>query len=381
MTVEIQTIRPGESIKDFLNVAFEVYRNEPNYVFPIDLEDRLNPKKNPFFLHADAAYFVARRGGKLVGRVTAQIDHEHQTRYNDKVGFFGFLDTIDDEEVVRVLLETASAWLKERGMTSMRGPMSLSINEEMGNLIEGFDTPPSLMMPHHWPYQGGLIEKAGLTKIKDVFAWNYLVGEVPARARRAHTEMLKDPALKIRTIDLSNAERDMRIVMEIFNETWADNWGFVPMTEPELKKTVEDFKLILRPEIALIVEINGEPAAIAIAVPNVHEAIHDLKGSLFPTGFIKLLWRLKVSGTKSARLMLLGVRKKIREQKKYMPLSVALYTEMNDRGQKLGMTHGELSWTLEDNAPVNVAIKAMGAKIYKTYRVYERPIEQASSAS
>jgi hypothetical protein len=165
-----------------------------------------------------------------------------------------------------------------------------------------------------------------------------------------------------------------RIVMDIFNDTWSANWGFVPMTEGELRKTVEDFKLILNPKIALIAEIDGEPAAISIAVPNMNEAARDLKGSLFPFGWAKFLYRLKVQGTRTARLILLGVRKKIREQKKWMPLSTALYVAMNDRGQQLGMTHGELGWTLEDNAPVNVAIKAMGAKPYKTYRVYEKPL-------
>jgi hypothetical protein len=376
MTVEIKRIAPGESLRDFMKVPFVVYEGDPHWIAPIGLlfEDQLNPKKNPFFEHAEAMYFVATKDGRLAGRCTAQIDHEHQKRYGDAVGFFGFFDTIEDPEVASALLDAAASWLRERGMKTLRGPISLSINEEIGCLVQGFDSPPFVMMPHHRPYQGALIERSGLSKAKDVFAWTYSIGDVPARARRAHDQLVAEPSLKVREIDLKHADRDMRIVMDIFNDTWSENWGFVPMTEGELKKTVEDFKLILRPEVALIAEIDGEPAAISIGIPNLNEAAADLRGSLLPFGWAKFLWRLKVRGTKTGRLVLLGVRKKYREQKKWMPLSVALYVMMNDRAKKLGMTHGELGWTLEDNAPVNVAIKAMGAKPYKTYRIYEKPL-------
>jgi len=380
MAVEVKHIAPGESVAEFIKVPHVVYQGDPHWIAPISMlfEEQLDPKKNPFFEHAEAVYFVAKKDGKLVGRCTAQIDHEHQKRYSDAVGFFGFFDTIEDSEVAKALLDAATAWLKERGMKTVRGPVSLSINEELGCLVNGFDSPPYMMMPHHRPYQGGLIEAHGFKKAKDVFAWHYSVGEVPARAQRAYDQMMAEPSLKLREVDLKHAERDMRIVMDIFNDTWSNNWGFVPMTESELRKTVQDFKLILEPKIALIAEIDGEPAAIAIGLPNLNEAARDLGGSLFPFGWAKFLWRLKVAHPKTGRLILLGVRKKFREQKKWMPLSVALYVAMNNRSRDLGMTHGELGWTLEDNAPVNVAIKAMGAKPYKTYRVYEKPIEAPS---
>ncbi len=376
MVVEISRIAPGENVSDFLKVPHVVYQGDPHWIAPLSMlfGEQLDPKKNPFFEHAEAMYFVARKGDDLVGRCTAQIDHEHQKRYGDAAGFFGFLDTIDDPEVAKALLDAAADWLRERGMKTIRGPVSLSINEELGCLVNGFDSPPFMMMPHHRPYQGALIEGQGFSKLKDVFAWSYTVGDIPARAQRAHDQMMAEPSLKIREVDLKQADRDMRIVMDIFNDTWSNNWGFVPMTEGELRKTVQDFKLILNPKIALIAEIDGEAAAIAIAVPNLNEAARDLGGSMFPFGWLKFLWRLKVSGTKSARLILLGVRKKYRDQKKWMPLSVALYAIMNNRARALGMTHGELGWTLEDNAPVNVGIKAMGAKPYKTYRVYEKSL-------
>ncbi len=366
----------GVDTQRFLDVARAVYRDDPKMVIPLDMDmgDRFNPKKNPFFEHAEGTTFIAVKNGKDVGRCTAQIDKEHIARYADATGFFGFLDTIDDPEVVKALLDASAEWLTARGMKRMRGPLSLSINEELGVLVEGFDTPPAIMMPHHLPYQAGLIEKAGLVKEKDFFAWRYDVGEPPPRARRAHDDILKIPGLRIRTLDKSQMERDTRIVMEIFNDAWQDNWGFVPMTEGELKKMAADLKMILVPDLALVAEVDGEVAAISVALPNINEMIGDLDGKLFPFGFAKLLYRLKVKGPTSARLIILGIKKKFRIQKKFGGLSAALYVEMNDRGKRLGMKWGELSWTLEDNHPVNLGIKMMGGKVYKRYRVYVRDL-------
>jgi hypothetical protein len=377
MAIQIRRIVPGvDDVRPFLDVAHEVYRGDRNWVAPLDfdMKERLDPKKNPFFEHAEAMYFVAERDGQRVGRVTAQIDREHLKRYEDGAGFFGFIDTVEDPAVCSALLDAAAAYLRERGMKTVRGPLSFNINEEAGVLVEGFDTPPMILMPHHRAYQGGLIESAGLSKVKDLFAWRYAVGEVPDRARKAHEEMMKEPSLRIRTVDTSQMEREVQTVMGIFNDAWQDNWGFVPLTQSELKKTARDLKLILKPDLALIAEIDGEPAAVSIAVPNLNEAIRDFDGKLLPFGFAKLLWRLKVKGVKTARLMILGIRKKFRVQRKWAPLSIALYVEMNKRGAALGMTWAELSWTLEDNGPVNVGIRMMGAKIYKRYRVYERAL-------
>jgi hypothetical protein len=210
--------------------------------------------------------------------------------------------------------------------------------------------------------------------VNHLLGWHSPFATVPPRAPRAHDDIAKDPSVRIRTADMKNLERDVRILMEIFNETWADNWGFVPMTEAELKKTVEDFKLLLAPEIALVAEVDGEPAAISIGLPNLNEAIRDINGKLFPIGFAKMLWRLKISHVKTGRLVLLGIKKKFRIQKKYAGLSIALYVEMDKRAAALGMTHAELGWTLEDNGPVNVGIKMMGGKVYKKYRVFEKAL-------
>jgi hypothetical protein len=375
MTVEIRKNPIGVNLNDFLSVVDYIYRGDPNYVRPLDFDLKQRASlRNPFFDHAEGVLFTAHRNGWCVGRCSAQIDREHLNRHKDDAGFFGFFDTIDDEEVARALLDAAATWLAERGMKRMRGPFSFGINEEIGCLVDGFDTPPMVLMPHHRAYQGGLIEKAGLARLKDVFAWRYTVGDVPKRARKAHDDLEALPEVKARHCDMKNFDAEIRTVVDVFNDAWADNWGFVPFSERELKKLAEELKLIVIPELTYIAEIDGEPAAVALALPNVNELIRDMKGSLGGLAIPKLIWRLKVAGPKTARLAILGIRRKHRAVRKYAGLSTYLYVKMNEAGRRCGIRWGELSWTLEDNAPVNVAIKFMGGKVYKRYRLYEREL-------
>jgi hypothetical protein len=375
MPIEIRQTQLGGQLGPFLDVVDYIYRDDPSYVRPLDMEvkDRLS-KKNPFFERSDGTIFTAFRNDRCVGRITAQVDRAHLDRYQDGAGFFGFFDTIDDIEVAKALLDTAADWLRQRRLSRMRGPFSLNINDEIGCLVEGFDTPPMVMMPHHRPYQGPLIEQAGLAKLKDFYAWRYTVGDVPARAIKAHEDIAALPEIRSREADMKNLDHDVRVVMDIFNDGWSDNWGAVPMSEGELRKLASNLKMLLIPQLTRIIDVDGEPAAFAIALPNVNEMIGDLRGKVFPLGIAKLLFRLKVAGPRSARLALLGIRKKLRHVRKYAGLSTYLYVEMNRAGQQLGVKWGELSWTVEDNAPVNVGIKFMGGKIYKRYRVYEREI-------
>jgi hypothetical protein len=370
----------GHLLRDFLDVVDYVHRGDSAYVRPLDFElkDRLDLRKNPFFEHAEGTMFCAYRNGWCVGRLTAQIDRLHLERHKDGAGFFGFLDTIDDQEVASELLTRAESWLSSKGVTKARGPMSLSTNEELGCLVEGFDTPPYVMMPHHRPYQGALIEGAGYSKAKDLFAWSYRVGTPNARVQRAHAEVRAMPEVCSRGLSLNNLARDVELFVDIFNDSWSDNWGFVPFTRREVEKLAADFRLLLMPEITCLVSIDGEPAAVAVAIPNLNELLKDLHGKLFPSGLPKLLWRLKVRGPTSARLIFLGIRKKWRAVRKYAALSAYMYAEMNEGGRKLGIREGELGWTLEDNGRVNAGIQLMGAKIYKRYRIYEKDLERAA---
>ncbi len=377
--------KPGK-LRDFLGVVDRIYEGDGAYVRPLDqdLKDRLDSRKNPFFTHAEGAIFTAHYeggDGACVGRITTSIDREHLERYHDATGFWGFLDTIDDVEVARALLARAEGWLAERGMTRARGPMSMNVNEEIGCLVDGFDTPPYILMPHHRPYQARLIEECGYAKAKDLLAWRYIVGDLNPRVARARDDIKAMPEVTSRTVSYADMQRDVALIMDIYNDAWSDNWGFVPLTEPEIRKTASDFKLFLMPEITRIVSIDGEPAAVAVAIPNLNEMIDDLGGKLFPLGLPKLLYRLKLKGPKTGRVIILGIRKKWRHVRKYAGLSLFLYGELNESGKKLGMTGGELGWTLEDNGAVNTGIRTMGAKPYKRYRLFDKALDKALDAA
>lgn len=379
MPVVVRQHAIGGDITPFLDAAHEVFKGDPNFVPPLDFEikERLSPKKNPFFKRGEAVLFTAWRDGKVVGRISAQIDREHLRVWNDATGFFGFFDTIDDAEVARALLDAAESWLKKRDMKRMIGPFSLYANEEVGTLIEGFDMPPMLMMAHSRAWQDKLALGAGLEKEKDLLAFRFDKGLVLSeRVKKAHAEIMKLPEVRLRSIDTSNFEEEIRNVVEIYNDTWAGKWGFVPARDDEAKKMAEDLKLVIDPDLAFIAEVNGKPRGMCIMLPNLNEAIQDLGGKLFPTGWAKLLWRVKVKNPKTCRLMMLGIHKDIRANvKRYGGLSAAMYVEVRNRGVAKGYEWAELSWTREDDAPVNLGIKAMGGKVYKKYRIYTKSLE------
>lgn len=375
MNVQIRRHRPGKDLDDFKSVAFEIYRDDPAWIPPLDMEisDRLTPRKNPFFEHAEVALFTAWKGGTPVGRISAQIDHEHLRLHRDNAGFFGFFDTVDDQEVASALVESAQSWLRDRGIVQMRGPFSLSINEETGLLVEGFDSPPVLMCPHHRDYQGRLAEGAGLRKVKDCYGWRYEVKEPVPRAQRAWEAIAALPEVKFRTVDTKRLNTEVYDILGVFNDAWQHNWGFVPATDAEAKKMASDLKLILN-ELSFFAELDGQPVGICICPPNLNEVTRDFRGKLSPANVAKLVWRLKVREPKSARLMLLGIKTELRGKKRYAPLAMAIIAELIRRGRRLGYEWAELGWTLEDNRLINAAIRSVGAELYKRYRIYEKPI-------
>ncbi len=376
MSIRIREHRPGKDLDAFLRVPELLYKGDPGFVTPLYMEqrERLTPAKNPFFQHADVTLFTAYRDERLVGRISAQIDREHLARYNDACGFYGFFDTENDPVVGKALMDAASSWLRLRGMRTLRGPFSLSINEEAGTLVEGQTEPSMIMMPYHRAYQDEVTTAAGLTQVKDLLSWRYSVGEVPRRALAAHADVKAMPEVLLRAVRKSRLLEDAHIMSDVFNDAWSDNFHFVPMTDSEVEKLAADMKLLLDDNIALVAEIDGRPAAVAVALPNLNEAIHDLNGKLLPFGLAKLIYRLKVKRPKSARLILLGIKKEFRNKKRYGGLSTAMYVEMAQRGSRVGYEWGELGWTLEDNRPVNLGIKMMGGVAYKRYRLYEKSL-------
>jgi hypothetical protein len=378
MSVEVRQHAPGKDVGDFIRAGFEVFRGDPAWVPPLDMviRERLDPKKDPVHQHADVALFTAWKDGQLVGRTSATVDRAWLDTWQDDTGHFGYFDTVDDPDVARALLEHVEEWLRGRGMKHVNGPMSLNATQEIGVLVEGFEHPPLIDMAHSRAYQGALAEACGYAKEKDLFCWRYEVEwGFNERTRKAWESIRELPEVRLRSVDTKHLREELGTIMEIYNETWSGKWGYVPITGAELDKMAKDLSLVLDPDIAFIAEIDGEPAGMCITVPNLNEAIADLKGSLFPGGWAKLLWRTKVKRPASTRLILLGVREKYRKNvKRYGALSAAMYVEIAKRGQKKGYRWAELSWTREDDAPINLGIRSMGAKIYKKYRVYEKQL-------
>jgi hypothetical protein len=378
MSITIREHTPGKDVNDFIRAGHVVFEGDPAWVAPLDfdIKERLHPKKNPFFNRAEATLFTAWKGDKLVGRCSAQVDHEHLKVWSDQTGFFGFFDTIDDVEVGNKLVGAASEWLSRRGMKRMMGPFSLYVNEEVGVLIEGFETPPVLMMAHSRKYQAKLAEAAGLVKEKDLFAWRYGkdIG-FPDRVMKAWQSIKELPEVQLRSVDPKHMKREIRAIMDIYNDAWSGKWAMVPALADEVEKIAKDLSLILDPDLAFIADVDGKPGGMCIMLPNLNEAIKDLDGKLFPTGIFKLLYRIKWQHPKSTRLMMLGIRKEItKNMKRYGGLSAAMYVEVAKRGIAKGYEWGELSWTREDDKPINLGIRSMGAELYKKYRVYTKAL-------
>ncbi len=378
MTLTIQKIDPGGDLAPFLRAADRVFEGDRAWIPPLrfEIQQRLHPKKNPFFEHAEAALFVALRGGQPVGRISASIDRDWQRTWKDRTGHFGFFDTIDDREVAKELFAAAERWLRERGVDRVIGPMSLGANEEIGLLVEGFEHPPALMMPHSRRWQGALVEACGYAKEKDLFAWRFdRDTPLTTRAKKAWNDVRALPEITLRSIDMKRFGEELAVIVDIYNEAWAGKWGFVPITQREVEKMAEDMKMVLDPDIAFVAVKDGQPVGMCIMIPNLNEAIADLGGSLFPLGWAKLLWRVKVKHPRSTRLILLGIREHVRKDvKRYGGLSAAMYVEVAQRGVAKGYEWSELSWTREDDAPINVGIKAIGGRVYKLYRVYAKSL-------
>jgi len=366
----------GRALLDrFIRLPERLHRDDPHYVAPLHLErrDALTPK-NPFFGHAEVQFWIARKDGRDVGRISAQIDHHALTVRPDATGQFGMIAAEDDPAVFRALVATAEDWLRARGMKRLQGPFNLNINEEIGLVVDGFDTPPMLLMGHDKPYIGRRIEEQGFRKEKDVYAYLYDVTvDLPAGARRLVDRPLPKE-LKVRRVDFKRYDAEIRTITAIFNDAWLNNWGFVPLTETETDHLAKSLKPLLDPRLVSIVEWNGEPVGFLVCLPNLNEAIRDLGGKLLPFGWAKLLWRLKVSGLKTARVPLMGIKRSAAKGVIGSLLPFLLIDAVRKEAAQMGFTHVELSWILEDNMPMRHINESLGGIAYKTYRIYEKPL-------
>jgi hypothetical protein len=373
--IVLERVENRADLKRFLGVPAGIYAGDRAWVQPLRFErlEHLDPRKNPYFATAEVAYWTARRNGQHVGRISAQVNRAHLERHKDATGHFGFLDAIDDPGVFLALTAAAEAWLRQRGLERVVGPFSLSVNDESGLLIDGFDTPPYLMMGHARPYYAQHLEACGYRKAVDLIAYLFdMASEPPAAVTKTIERLRRQSDVRIRPFDMGRYREEVETIAEIFNDAWADNWSFVPLSPPDIAFLAKNLRPLVSPGHAAIAELDGEAVAMAVTLPNVNEAIADLGGRLLPFGWAKLLWRLKVRGTKTARLALMGVRRRFQNGPLGAALALGVIDSVRRYHASQGTNWGELSWVLEDNTRVRRIIEMSGASPYKTYRMYEK---------
>jgi GNAT superfamily N-acetyltransferase len=366
--IEVVPVENRKETKRFIELPFDLHRHDVHWVPPlrIAVKELLDREKHPFYANAETQLYLALNDGRVVGRVAAILDRAHNRFQEENAGFFGFYESVDDGAVARALLSQALAWVKGKGADFLRGPMNPSTNYECGMLIEGFDTDPMIMMPHNPPYYPALMDQTGLRKSKDLYAYLSNSQTIDThKIDRVADRVLATTGVRVRPIDMKNFQADVERVWEVYNASWAKNWGFVPMSREEFLLMGKEMKQILKPELVLIGEVGDRVAGFALALPDVNQALKPAKGSLFPTGLLKILYYQRL--IQNVRVLALGVVEEFRTS----GLAAGFYATLVRNARKLGYGPCEMSWILEDNTLMNRSLEVMGAKRYKTYRIYE----------
>jgi hypothetical protein len=371
--LEVRPVEGRGEIEAFIRLPGQLSVGDPNWVEPLWFERRrfLSSRTNPFFEHAEVALWLARRNGRPVGRISAQIDQLAPPVDGLRLGYFGMLAAEDDPEVFSGLFTAAESWLAARGVSVVRGPFDLGINQTSGLLVEGFDTPPSLLMNHDQPWMGPGVEHQGYAKAKDLVAYRMDCSQGLGTRLQKLAERSSDE-ITLRSINMRRYREEIALITDIFNDAWAGNWGFTPLTEAETEAMADEMKPIIEPDLVKIAELRGEPVAFIVLLPNVNEAIADLGGRLLPFGWLKLLWRLKVKGVRSGRVPLMGTRQAYSGTLLGKSLPLKLIYALQPRSLQYGLEELELSWLLEDNRSVRRVVEMVGGRLVKTYRIYEK---------
>lgn len=358
----------------FIDIPWRIYTDDPMWVPPLRLERRLHFSRfNPFFKHGEWQAWIAYRGNQPVGRISAQIDQLHRQRYGADTGHFGLLEGIDDTEVFAALMRTAEEWLAARHTRHVSGPFNLSINQECGILVEGFDTPPMVMMPHSRRWYGKLLEEQGYQPLKDLLAYWAETNQKMPRLMSSVIERFSGQ-VRLRTLRRDKFDEEMEILRDIFNDAWSENWGFVPFTQAEFAELGSSLRLLVPDEFIRIAEVDGRPAAFMAGLPNLNEIFAELDGSLFPLGWIRMIRYLKSRKVRTGRIPLMGVRKQFQSS----PIGMALAIMVIDAPRQAGLSRGiqavELSWILEDNKAMRGILDYLGCRQYKRYRIFGKTL-------
>lgn len=365
--LEIREVTSREDLGDFVKLPWQIYKGKDNWVPPLIGERMkyLSKKKNPLFEHAEVKLFIVKHGRYKKGRIAALVDENFIDFHDEKTGFFGFFESVNDTKVSRLLFDKAMEWLKSQGMNKALGPMDLTTNNECGLLIEGFDDPPAVMMPYNPEYYIDLYKDYGLKKAKDLYAYLIDNPEMPEKLERVVNRMQERKNFSIRTLDMSKFDQEVQKIKRIYNKAWEKNWGFVPMTDAEFEFLADSLEQIVDEDLAFVAEVDGEPAGFSLALPDINQALSHMNGKLFPFGIFKFLWyKRKID---RLRVIIMGV---IEEHRK-SGIDLAFYYNTFKTGREKGYASGELSWVLEDNKQMNKIAEDLNGEVYKIYRIYK----------
>ncbi len=359
----------------FMKFPWSLYKGNPNWVPPLllDVKNNLDTKKNPFYRHSKIKMWLAKKDGVIAGRIAAIINDNHNIEHNDKVGFFGFFECRNDVDIAKALFDTASEYLKECGMNTIRGPVNPSTNDECGLLIQGYDSPSVLLMTYNHPYYINLIEECGFTKAKDLYAYEVDIDTITkngsyARLERITELIMKKENIKIRQIKLNDLANEILKVREVYNAAWEKNWGFVPMTDAEFHHNAENLKLIVREDLVFFAECDGKPVGFSLSLPDFNQVFIKMNGRLFPFGIFTFLKNKKKIDT--IRVIMMGVVPEF--QRKGIDGVFVYHTIKN--GVANGLTKAEISWVLEDNVAMVQTAEKLGANLYKKYRIFDKKL-------
>ena len=373
--LQIVRVESRKARNDFIRMLWPLYKDDPAWIPPLILERRMQlAPSNPYFEHADYTAWIAYRNNEPVGRISAQIDQLHLDQHQDATGFFGMLEAENNSETFQMLMDTSETWLRKKGMRRVMGPFNLSINQELGMLVDGFDTPPMVMMGHGHPYYAPRIEENGYRKEKDLLAYIVDSDFKPPPAMRAIMARAKN-RVQTRSLKKSDFKEELKLIRDIFNDAWSQNWGFTPWTNAEFQHLGKDLKMLVDEDLVSFASVDGEPAAFMVILPNINEIIRDLNGRLLPFGWLKLLWRLKVKYPKTARVPLMGVRRRYHDSLLGAALAFSVIAALQPPAIKHGIKQLELSWILEDNKGMRNILESIGGRVYKTYRIYGKNLK------
>jgi len=373
--ISIQKVESNFEKNQFLKFPWKIYKDDPHWVPPLlfDVKNNLDKKKNPFYKHAKMEMWLAEKDGKTAGRIAAIVNYNHNKYYNDKIGFLGFFECINDKDVSRMLFDTASEFLKKNGMEVMRGPVNPSTNDECALLIDGFDSSPVVLMPYNPKYYAALIEDYGFGKAKDFYAlviYSEVIQneEMMKRLERISKMIIKKENLSIRNVNLKDFANEVQRIREVYNNAWQDNWGFVPMNEDEFKHVAKILKPIAVEDFIIMAEKDGKLVGFSLSLPDINQVTKDLNGRLFPFGVIKFLKNRKKINL--LRVIIMGVNVEYHRK----GIDAIFYQETIKAGNRKNYKGAEISWVLEDNHAMIQAAEKLGAKKYKTYRIYDKKL-------